>query len=200
MLSAAWHVVIAAWAAAVESRGTTTLGILASVLVLTVVNIVKARGPKSWWKSLSIRDVFTTAGVAGSVWVILVIYQAMVIIYNDHKSLVQRNQELNGQINTVQPEETRDPDGFYQFGQKVASVSGAQIDLPKSQVTFTKVLVNSSANTSKTFEYRDWIINCDWNGKHLPDTSPPPNTVVGVVLGPAVAMGYWPCSIVSKRK
>jgi hypothetical protein len=96
------------------------------------------------------------------------------------------------------PTENRDPDSFYQFGKVVATVSGAQPDMPNSRIIFAKILESENANPSRDFEYRDWLLRCVDGGRNLPSPEPPPDVVAGHILGPA-AFG-WSCTIVGPRK
>jgi hypothetical protein len=92
----------------------------------------------------------------------------------------------------------RDPDAFYQLGQKVATISGAQPDMPNGRILFYKIIGNDQLNPSHDFEYREWVLHCVDGGQQLPSAKPPPNTVVGYAF-PGVAIGFS-CDIVRARK
>jgi hypothetical protein len=94
-------------------------------------------------------------------------------------------------------EAERDPDGFYQLGEKVAAVTGATPDLAHSKISFLKILEESTADPSRDFEYRDLILRCVDRGKELPFPGPPPGMMVGTVM-PTLIVG-WTCDIVSER-
>lgn len=94
--------------------------------------------------------------------------------------------------------DNRDPDSFYQLGKIVATVSGAQPDMPNSRIIFAKILETENANPSRDFEYRNWLLRCVDGGRNLPSPEPPPGVVAAHIIGPA-AFG-WSCSIVGQRK
>jgi hypothetical protein len=52
-----------------------------------------------------------------------------------------------------------DPDGLYQFNQKVAVITAAEIDRSNSQVQFKKILSEGSIiDIAKEFQYREYIL------------------------------------------
>jgi hypothetical protein len=54
----------------------------------------------------------------------------------------------------------RDPDGLYQYGEKVAEGQGAVINQANGIIEFQMVRSAGKADPSKDFEFRDWIVNC----------------------------------------
>jgi hypothetical protein len=91
----------------------------------------------------------------------------------------------------------RDADTFYQLGKKVATVSGANPDWPRSKISFSKILEEPIANPSHHFEYRNLILDCVDGGKELPFPGPPPGTVAGTVMPTLIV--EWTCKIVKER-
>jgi hypothetical protein len=76
------------------------------------------------------------------------------------------------------PIEGRDPDGFYQLGDKVGTVGGAILDVGNSLVRFEIVRSAGKLDSTREIEYREFVIKCDGlaGASH-------PGTIVGTFVG-----------------
>jgi hypothetical protein len=54
---------------------------------------------------------------------------------------------------------TRDPDGIYQFGVQVGSVTSPQVDESRGMVWFGTIIAAVKFNQNNNFEYRDFILH-----------------------------------------
>ncbi len=88
-------------------------------------------------------------------------------------------------------EPARDPDGFYQLGEKVATVSGAAFDRGHSLVKFDVVRSAGNLDTKREIEYRDIVLQ--YNGLV---GAPPLGTTAGMFVGMTVGAQ---CNIIRKR-
>jgi len=103
-----------------------------------------------------------------------------------------------GKAPAVDAERNADPDALYQLGEVVVTTVTPTFDDPHHTVTFLRMDVTTKADTSKTFEYRKWVLNCNMNGNHLPDDSLPPGMMASVVM-PKPVYG-WTCAKVGASK
>jgi hypothetical protein len=56
-------------------------------------------------------------------------------------------------------EAIRDPDGIYQFDQKVATIIAAEVDRSKSQVSFKEIRNANNLNIDRDFQYREYVLH-----------------------------------------
>jgi hypothetical protein len=99
--------------------------------------------------------------------------------------------EIDRLKTTPPPKASKNPDALYQFGEEVATVSGASINLGNSLITFQIVRSAGKLDASREVEYRDFVLSCTG----LP-TAPPPNVVAGVSIGMSMGVN---CRILKKQ-
>lgn len=84
----------------------------------------------------------------------------------------------------------RNPNALYQFGDIVATVTGAFIEQSSGIISFQAIRSNGSGDPSRAVEYQDYVLSCP----QLP--APPQGVIVGQFVG--LAAGAQ-CRIVGKN-
>jgi hypothetical protein len=89
-----------------------------------------------------------------------VMWRGIDALYNERIAVLQATiQQLNALKAEVIPSaRTRDPDGVFQLGQQVGRVDLPEIDESKSIAQFHRITGAANFNTSREFEYRNYVL------------------------------------------
>jgi len=125
--------------------------------------ITEARAAINW---RHLKSEFWVGATAGA---ILFIFGTVLIFEHPVAANAQNNQNCinygpNGTIkdscNTmINPLPPRDPHALYQYGERVGSISQADVDSTSKTITFSGLHLDN-AQTSENFEYGDVILQC----------------------------------------